>query len=585
MFCSPNRSRSESEQVEVRAGKVAQHGSAMESEDVVEGGGLYEVYDRAVRSHHHDDDDTRAAAAPTSTSTALSCALLSCGHSVYVFDTLSRELLVFTSLDDFGKPTRFVISPILNDPFARVTSGHLCLCAETEKGAVFVITEAGDVEKVPSRSYASSSLLGREGTKPALLIAAIQPGDRREVLAAKENAVIEVFCYGSRGGPESSSRERTRSVRCSKWHASVVAGCYSAAGGGTVCLVGGAGGALETVSVWRLDREGSLSTIQSKPTAHAGLGQNRFQRYLWNPWGALVGRGGSSSAHPAPKPSDYAVSLSPLGRKVAIRTPLGLRLFSHAAEENGGGGKDEVNLEALDCEAVLGAAGWGDDGCGGCAWWSEGSLMASRAGGGDLAVVDTKDRRVVLEHHFEGGGAVGAILPLTRSKAVVLRSSTGADAESSCGGWVLSCVARRTPEQMLHSHLARSRFAEARRVAEAFHLDQEVVSKREWLSLGAEADTAEAVRSMLREVKDDSWCTEQCVASVGGTEGAQRELVSEGLRRVDAMLVAGGSQMGEVEVRALLEQRVRLLGQLDALETSLALLGGMYHREAYAEFR
>ena len=43
--------------------------------------------------------------------------------------------------------------------------------------------------------------------------------------------------------------------------------------------------------------------------------------------------------------------------------------------------------------------------------------------------------------------------------------------------------------------------------------------------------------------------------------------------------------MGEVEVRALLEQRVRLLGQLDALETSLALLGGMYHREAYAEFR
>ena len=108
---------------------------------------------------------------------------------------------------------------------------------------------------------------------------------------------------------------------------------------------------------------------------------------------------------------------------------------------------------------------------------------------------------------------------------------------------------------MLHSHLARSRFAEARRVAEAFHLDQEVVSKREWLSLGAEADTAEAVRSMLREVKDDSWCTEQCVASVGGTEGAQRELVSEGLRRVDAMLVAGGSQMGEVEVRALLEQR------------------------------
>ena len=73
---------------------------------------------------------------------------------------------------------------------------------------------------------------------------------------------------------------------------------------------------------------------------------------------------------------------------------------------------------------------------------------------------------------------------------------------------------------MLHSHLARSRFAEARRVARP-SISTRRSSKREWLSLGAEADTAEAVRSMLREVKVVV-CTEQCALRWAGQK-APRE--------------------------------------------------------------
>ena len=524
---------------------------------------LYEVYERAVRRHLQDEggqgeeeeegSSSINTSQPTTWSAPSSSSCVVVLHSaatLVVFDAHVGDLVFFSKLDDYSKPTRIVHSSP-GDPFVRVHGGKDVLVALSTSGLGSLMDKEGQVQT----TFSSTNDL-RLVPEDIVFLLPCATSHAGEILVIKRDAAVEIHRLGA-------AKPSKKVVKANKFHSNVTHASYNEAKN-IICLVGGDAtqNALETVSVWRFKSD-QLHSLESRPFAHFGLGQNKFQRYVLTPLdflrSSLKSRQSGNEAQ-----SSWKVALSPLAERIAVKSPTGMHLFEIAEEA----------IKPMDTAGLLGSCCQSLHECEECLWWSENRLLCN-VGSSKLLVLQTKDRNVLFEHSFAKKGSFNLYF-LNNAKAMILKI---AESKQEVG-WQLVCVAHRSPSEMLHSYLAKSKFDEAKQIAKMFQLDAGIVHKRQWLQSQA---TVENIESILFKVEDKAWVIEQCIGSIGNDFQAQKYLLSHGLEQVSMMLVS--DKYDEKEKRELIRAKVKILRHVDCLETSLALFNQTYFVEVYSEVR
>ena len=516
------------------------------------GGGLYEVYPRS----------TREATKEASTSTRLFS--LSSAAVIAVFDGTAGDLIFFSRLDDYAKPTKIVPSISAADPFVRVHAGRDTLLAVTGSGQCSAIDAEGSAHTANAHISRSLRILPTDG------VVFVLPSEHEgvvEVLLVKSDATIEVHGIVRKGRAEHTKRV----VKARKFHNSVVQAAYSHSKR-TLCVVGGdaACKSLESISVWRFGSEHDLRSLKAKPFAHFGFGQTRFQRYvlgtlesLANSWRTMQAGGGAGKTGQG----QWRISLSPLAERIAVSSPSGINLFQ----------VEEGSVIPMDTSGILEAScKEGPHQCRDCLWWTETRLLCN-VSDSKLVVLQTKERQVLFEHAFETASGSADMCALNQAKVTMVRFMDKEEEETQ---WHLHCVAHRTPEEMLHSYLAKSKFEEAKQIAKVFQLESGMIYKRQWLQSQA---TATNIERMLFKIQDKAWVIEQCLVTTSEDLEAQKYLLSHGLEQISLALAS--ERYAEDEKTELIKSKIRSLRHFDCLETSLALFDQTYFVEVFSAMR
>jgi hypothetical protein len=538
---------------------------------------LYEVYERAVRTQDPSGFDNNNNNNNATTTTTEGChQLISLNSNTLVlFDGNSQDILFFSSMDDFSKPTRTICSVDEVEGskgagrYARVYGGKDALVAVTESGLFSIIDAQGNQLK------SSTSLRIPPGKEVAFMIPQVLSG---EVLLVTRDASIEVHSLLLATAKNTNKKKKV--VKASKFHNSVVRAAYCESNN-SLCLVGddhtAAAAALESISVWKFEDE-ELRSLHAKPFAHFGLGQNKFQRYVLSAFNVVQKslRMTQQSASKGNFDRDWTVTLSPLGERIAVKTPRGVHLFQIAEDDA------TATIKPMDTAGLVGSLGCESvDECQECLWWSEDRLLCN-VNNSKLLVLQTRDRDVLFEHSFAAAAskanAFAAIhmSPLSPSKGMVLKASASEEEAK----WQLMCVAHRSPEEMLHSYLAKCKFDEAMQIAKIFQLDRGMIHKRQWLQ---SEPTVGNIEGILFMIQDKLWVTEQCICSVSEDLQAQRYLLNYGVERASAIILSASND--EAAKTEATKKKVRLLRYIDCLETSLALYNQTYFVEVYRELR